>query len=131
MGTEQELASDSSTCSPAVTSAALAHPFFPFFFFAVLFTYFWLCWISVAVQAFSLVAASKALSPVVVCGLLIAVTSLVEHRFQGAGASVVAGSRAQAPQLWHTGLAALQAVGSSQTRDPSHGSCISKWIPHH
>ena len=33
MGTEQELASDSSTCSPAVTSAALAHPFFPFFFF--------------------------------------------------------------------------------------------------
>ena len=90
MGTEQELASYSSTCSPALNSAALARPFFPFFFFfGILFTYFWLCWISVAVRAFSPAAASKAYSPVVVCGLLIAVTSLVEHRFQGAGASVL------------------------------------------
>ena len=33
-------------------------------------------------------------------------------------------SRAQAPQLWCAGLAVLQYVGSSQTRDLSHVSCI-------
>ena len=105
-------------------------PSFPFFL-AILFTYFWLCWIFVAVRAFSAVAASKGYSPVGVCGLLIAVPSLVEHRFQGVGASVVAGSRSQAPQLWHTGWAAPRDVGSSRTRDLNRSSCVSKWIPHH
>ena len=91
MGTEQELASYSSTCSPALNSAALARPFFPlFFFFFCNFIYLFLAVLDLRCCAgFSLAAASKAYSPVVVCGLLIAVTSLVEHRLQGAGASVL------------------------------------------
>ena len=89
MGTEQELASYSSTCSPALNSAALARPFFPFFFFFN-FIYLFLAVLDLRCCAgFSLAAASKAYSPVVMCGLLIAVTSLVEHRLQGAGASVL------------------------------------------
>ena len=57
---------------------------------------------------FSLVAASGGHSPVVVQGLLVAVASLVvEHRPWGTWASVV---------VVH-GLASLQHVGSSQTRD--------------
>ena len=46
-----------------------------------LFVYFWLCWVFIAEQAFSLVVASGDHSIVVVNGLLIAVSSLVmEHR---------------------------------------------------
>jgi len=48
--------------------------------FIYLCIYFWLCWVFVAVQA--LVAASPGYSPVAVCGLLIAVASLLpEHGF--------------------------------------------------
>ena len=52
---------------------------------------------------------------------------VAKHNLQGSRASAVAahgilqlwlpGSRAQARQLWHEGLVALQHVGSSQTRD--------------
>ena len=42
-----------------------------------LFIDFWLCWVSVAVQAFSLVAARWGYSPVAVSGLLLAVASPV------------------------------------------------------
>ena len=52
---------------------------------------------------------------------LTAVASLVaEHR-----------SRAQAQQLWHTGLAAPWCVGSSWTRDRTCVSCIGRWILNH
>ena len=45
-----------------------------------LFIYLWLCWVFVAVRGRSLVVASGGLLFVAVCGLLIAVTSLVaEH----------------------------------------------------
>ena len=37
-------------------------------------------------------------------------------------------SRAQAQQLWHTGLAALWLVGSSQIRGRTCVCCISRWI---
>ena len=47
------------------------------FFFKKLFIYFWLCWVFVAVQAFSLVAARWGCSLVAASGLLIAVASLV------------------------------------------------------
>ena len=39
--------------------------------------------------------------------------------------------RAQAQQLWHTGLVAPQHVGSSWIRDGTHISCISGLIIHH
>ena len=47
----------------------------------ILFVYLRLCWVFVAVQAFSLVAVSGGYSLVAVCGLLFVVASLVaEHR---------------------------------------------------
>ena len=41
------------------------------------------------------------------------------------------GSREQAQQLWHMGLVALQHVGSSWTRAPTHVLCIGRWILNH
>ena len=41
------------------------------------------------------------------------------------------GSRAQAQQLWHTGLVALWHVWSSQTGDQTHVSCIGRRICNH
>ena len=62
-------------------------------------------------------------------------------RAPGARASVVvacglqqlwlAGSRAQAQQLWHTGLVAPRHVGSSQARDRTHVLCIGRRILNH
>ena len=54
----------------------------------------------------------------------------------GARASVaaahgLAGSRAQAQQLWHTGLVVPRHVGSSVTRDRTRVPCISRRIPNH
>ena len=47
----------------------------------ILFVYFWLYWVFVAVRAFSLVAASGGYSSLQVCRLLVAVASLVaQHR---------------------------------------------------
>ena len=39
-----------------------------------------------------------------------------------------AGSRVQAQKLWCMGLVASQHMDSSQTRDPTCVSCISRWI---
>ena len=76
-----------------------------------------------------------------VCGLLIAVDSLVvEHRLQvrglqqlcHVGSVVVArSSRAQAQQLWRTGLVTPQHVGSSWTRAQTRVPCIGRWILNH
>ena len=41
------------------------------------------------------------------------------------------GFRAQAQYLWHSGLVALKHVESSQIRDRTHVSCISRWILYH
>ena len=50
------------------------------FYFIYLFIYIWLCWVFVAVRGLSLVVVSRGLFFDVVCGLLIAVASLVaEH----------------------------------------------------
>ena len=48
------------------------------FILYILFIYFWLCWIFVAAQGLSLVAASGGYSPVSVHGLLIEVASLLQ-----------------------------------------------------
>ena len=41
------------------------------------------------------------------------------------------GSRAQAQQLWHTGLVAPWHVGSSRTRDQTNAPCIGRRILNH
>ena len=41
------------------------------------------------------------------------------------------GSRAQAQQLWPSGLVALRHVGSSQTRDRTRVPCTGRWILNH
>ena len=56
--------------------------------------------------------AARRLSLVVVCGLLIAVASLVVE------------DRVQSRWLWGTGSVAPWYVGSSQTRDRTHVCCI-------
>ena len=56
-----------------------------------LLTYFWLCWVFVAAQAFCLAAVSRLNSLVVVHGFLTVVASPVaEHRLQSMQASAVA-----------------------------------------
>ena len=42
-----------------------------------------------------------------------------------------AGSRAQAQQLWHTGLIVPRHVGYSQTRARTRVPCIGRQIPNH
>ena len=58
---------------------------------------------------------------VAVLRLLIVMASLVVEQ----------GSRAQAQWLWRRGSDALWHVGSSQTRDGTHMSCIGRWILYH
>ena len=85
-------------------------------------------------RGFSLVVESRAYSLVVVLRLLLAVAAfVVEHGLWGMQDSVVGlvGSRAQAQQLWHTGLVAPQHVGSSQTRDRTRVCCIDRQILYH
>ena len=68
---------------------------------------------------------------VAVRGLLIAVASLVaEHGLLGTWAQQLwlAGSRAQAQQLWRVGLVALWHVGSCQTRARTRVPCIGRRI---
>ena len=70
----------------------------------------------------------------VVCGLLIAVASLVaEHRLQARGLQQLwlMGSRAQAQQLWRMGLVALRHVASSWTKARTHVPCIGRQILNH
>ena len=72
-------------------------------------------------QAFSS-CSERGLLFVAVCGLLIAVASLVvEHGLQVHGLQ----------QLWRTGLVALWHVGSSQTRAQTRIPCIGRRILNH
>ena len=58
-----------------------------------LFTYFGLHWVFTAEYRLSLVAESRGYSPVRLCGLLIAMTSLVaDSRLKGPQASIAVGS---------------------------------------
>ena len=79
---------------------------------------------------------------IVVRGLLIVVASLLLQStgsrrtgFSSCGAWAqqlwLAGSRAQAQQLWHMGLAAPRHVGSSRTRDRTRVSRIGRRILNH
>ena len=97
----------------------------PLLFFIII--YFWLRWVFVAVCGLSLVAASRGYCSLRFAGFSLWWFSCCGAQALGAWASVVcgvrpqqlwlAGSRAQAQQLWHTGFIALRHVGSSRTRD--------------
>ena len=71
----------------------------------------------------------------VVCGLLIAIGSLVtEHRLQGTRGLQqlqLLGSRAQAEQWRHSGLVAPRHVEPSWIRDGICVSCIGRWVLYH
>ena len=76
---------------------------------------------------FSLVAKSRGYSLVAACGHLIVVAFLVaEHRLPCAPASVVGGTRSQ--QLGSMGLVSLWHVGSSQTKNQTLVSHLSRWL---
>ena len=79
---------------------------------------------------------------IAMCGLLIAVASLVaEHTgsrcagFSSCGTRAqqlwLVDSRAQAQQLWHMGLVVPRHVGSSQTRAQTCVPCTGRWILNH
>ena len=88
------------------------------------------------VRAFSICGKQRLLF-VVVHGLLTVVASLVaEHvGFSSFGTWAqelwLTSSRAQAQELWRTGLVALQHVGSSQTRARTHVPYIGRQILNH
>ena len=94
-------------------------------------------------MGFSLVVASRSYSLVAVHGLLVAMASpLAEHRLREPELSNCGTWTQQSgsPALEHrlnscsfsnTGLVALQHVGSSQIRNPTHVSCIGKWMLYH
>ena len=77
----------------------------PFFF--ILFIYFWLPWVSVAVHRLSLVAVSNSWLRCV--GFLL--------RSMRSGSTGFSSCSPRAQQLWRKGLGALQHVESSLTRD--------------
>ena len=103
-------------------------------------TYFWLCWVFVAVRGLSLVAASRGYSSLGCVGLslrwllLLRSTDSRHTGFSSCGAQAqwlwLVGSRAQA-QLWCMGLAAPRHVGSSWTRAQTHVPCIGRQIINH
>ena len=100
--------------------------FFFFFSLFILFIYFWLSWVFVAVCMLSLVAVSGGYFLLWCAGfslrwLLLWSTGSRHVGFSGCGMLAqqlwLMRSRAQALQLWHTGLVALWHVGSSWTRN--------------
>ena len=116
---------------PNTTRASFRLPLHVYLFTYISLAYFWLWRAFVAAGAFSScsqrgpagcrVQASH-------CGGF----SVVGHGLSGTGAPAwwLPGCRTQAQQLWCR-LVALPRVGSSQTRDRSHVSCIGRWILYH
>ena len=108
--------------------------FIIFLFFINLFIYFWLHQVFVAVHGLFSSCGGRGLLFVAVCRLLIVVASLVaEQRLQGPGLQQLwlTDSRAQAQQLWRTGLFAPRHVGSSPTRARTRVPCIGRRILNH
>ena len=68
-------------------------------FFVLIFSYFPLCWVLVAVHGLSLVAVSRGYSRVAMCGLLIAWLLLLQSMALGHEGFSSCSSRAQ--WLWH------------------------------
>ena len=113
-----------------------------FIYFLNLFIYlFWLRWVLIAAHGLSLVAASGGHSSLWCTGFslwwLLLLRSTGSRRAGFSRCDVRApqlwlvGSRAQAQQLWRTGLVALWHVGSSRTRHRTPVPCIGRWILNH
>ena len=97
-----------------------------------IFIYSGLCWVFVTVRAFLSLWGARA-TLLVACGLLTAVASLGtgnrQRRLQcccctSSGAAV---PRAQAQELWHTGLVAPWHVASFRPKDRTRVSCTDHW----
>ena len=86
---------------------------FLFSFFAFCFVFVLLCWVFVAVHGFSLVAASRGYSPVVVHGVPIAVVPPVADH----------GPWRARVELWLADSVAPRPVGSSQTSGGARVPC--------
>ena len=133
-------------CLCFLSSYSLLNPVQPGFYFLIylfifkkyLFIYFWLCWVFVAVHGFFLVVASRGYSSLRCMGfllwwlLLLWIMGSRCASFSSCGGWAqqlwLAGSRAQAQQLWRTGLVALRHVGSSRTGAQTHVPCIGRRI---
>ena len=116
--------------------------FFYIYLFMYLFIYFfWLRWVFVAARGLSLVAASRGHSSLQCTGLSLQWPLLLQSTgSRHAGLSSCGtwaqqfwhvSSRAQAQQLWCTGLAAPRHAGSSRTRDRTRVPCIGRRILNH
>ena len=109
--------------------------------FILFYFYFWLCWVFVAARGLSLVAASGGYSSLRCVGfslwwlLLLRSTGSRCAGFSSCGTRAqqlcLVGSRAQAQQLWRTGLVAPRHVGSSRARARTLVPCIGRWILNH
>ena len=101
--------------------------------FFVLLIYFWLCWVRTATRAsVSLWQAGPALQWQCTVFSLSVASPVAEHssRARRLPQLQFPGSTAQARQLWFTGLAALQHVGSTQIRGQTHVSCTGRDASH-
>ena len=106
-----------------------------FFFFS------WLCWVFIAVCRLSLVVVSGGYSSFQCAGfslswlLLLRSTGSRRAGFSSCGMWTqqlwLAGSRAQAQQLWRMGLVAPRHVGSSRARARTRIPCIGRRILNH
>ena len=85
-----------------------------FFFFNIFF--FWLCWVTITVRGLSLVVANGGYCSLQCAGFSLWWPLVAEHGLQACRLQQLwlAGSRAQAQQLWHTGFVAPRHVGSSR-----------------
>ena len=86
--------------------------------------YFWLCWVFVA---------ARATLQLQCAGFSFQWLLAMEHRLQSHRLQQLRlpGSRAQAQQLWHTGLVAQWHVESSPIRDQTCVSCTGRGILYH
>ena len=115
--------------------------FYIYKFIYLFLIYFWLCWVFVAARGLSLVVVSGGYSSFLCTGFsllwLLLLRSMGSRRagFRSCGTWAqqlwLAGSRAQARQLWRTGFAAPRHVGSSGTRARTRVPCIDRWMLNH
>ena len=112
-----------------------------FFMYTNLFIYFWLHWVFLAAHRLSLVAVSGGYSFLRCAGFSLPWPLLLRSMGStcaGFSSCVMwtqqlwlAGSRAQAQQLWRMGLVAPRYVGSSWTRARTRVPCIGRQILNH
>ena len=119
------------SCDSAKLGCMLMSSFF-FFNKFILFIYLFLAALGLRCCVLALSSCGEqGLLFVAVRGLLVAVAPLIaEHGLQAHRLQQLwlVSSRAQAQQLWHTGLVALRHVGSSWTKARTRVPCIVRWI---